>query len=433
MRKTDFFSSAFTGWATRVDSYPKRFLADNSGSYAVIAAIILPVLIGVVGLGTDVGIWLLKHGSLQTAADSGALSAANALQSGESNSNATLAANAIAASYGFAAGSNGTVVTVNMPPTSGSYQNASNAIEVILQISQARNFSSIWNSQPVTIKARAVATQGSPGSGCVLALDPSASGAATTQGSATVSLNGCALYDNSQNSSALTNGGSATISALAVDVVGGISNTSGITTTKGIATGVAAASDPYASDVLPSFSGCDYNNLSIKTTKTLNPGVYCGGITVSAQANVTLNPGTYYMDQGSFSVAGGGTITGTGVTLVLTSSSGSNYATIAISGGAVVSLTAPSSGPLSGIAVFADRKMPLGTTLKFTGGTSENFGGDIYAPTAAVSYSGGSSTSSGCTKIIGDTVSFVGNSGLAINCTGYGTQSIGLTTSHLVE
>ena len=45
---------------------------------------------------------------------------------------------------------------------------------------------------------------------------------------------------------------------------------------------------------------------------TINPGVYCNGISVHAGATLTLNPGIYYLDQGSLSVNGGATLTGVG-------------------------------------------------------------------------------------------------------------------------
>src|ERR1051326_6872577 len=77
----------------------------------------------------------------------------------------------------------------------------------------------------------------------------------------------------------------------------------------------ASPSDPYASATFPSFSGCDENNLTIKTATTKSQGVYCGGISINAGATLTLNPGIYYLDQGSLSMAGNATLTGTGVTL----------------------------------------------------------------------------------------------------------------------
>jgi hypothetical protein len=73
-------------------------------------------------------------------------------------------------------------------------------------------------------------------------------------------------------------------------------------------------------------SGCDHNNYHTTNTETLNPGVYCGGMQLnvgpgnSGSANVTLNPGIYYLDGGSLTVNAGTTLTGTGVTLVFTGS-----------------------------------------------------------------------------------------------------------------
>jgi len=204
--------------------------------------------------------------------------------------------------------------------------------------------------------------------------------------------------------------------------VGGISGSAGITTTQGVATGVAPTADPYANVPVPFFSGCDQHNFSAHTTVTINPGVYCGGMQLNAGANVTLNPGIYYLDQGGFSVNGGATIKGTGVTLIFTSSTMTNWPTASINGGATVNLTPPTTGPTAGLVMFGDRNMALGTAFKFNGGTSQYIGGAIYLPTAAVSFSGGAATGTSCTQIIGDTVTFVGNSSVAINCSGYEIQ-----------
>lgn len=411
-----------------------RFCGDRSGSYAIVTAVLFPVLIGFVAFGTDVGVWFLKHQSLQTAADSAALSAANALESG--NSDIALVAQAVSGKYGFVAGTNGTTVTVNKPPKSGSYQDSSNAIEVILKTAQPRYFSSIFNNQPLTIAARAVAREGSPGGGCVLSLDRTASGAATLQGSASVNLTNCALYDDSNSSSALTTGGTGSIQALATYVVGGVSSTANIATTQGVITDAAVVGDPYAKESPPSVPGpCQHFN---PNDSILPNTLYCN-IKVGANQTVTLSPGIYYIDVGSggsFKVDGQGTVTGTGVTLVLTSSTGSwpnNANPVSISGGATVSITAPTSGPTAGIALFADRSMPLGTPLSIAGGASQYFGGAVYAPTAAVSYAGGSSSGTGCTQIIGDTVNFVGNSSLTVDCSGAGTKNLGVSVSELIE
>jgi hypothetical protein len=156
-------------------------------------------------------------------------------------------------------------------------------------------------------------------------------------------------------------------------------------------------------------------------------------LNLNAGANVTLNPGIYYLDQGSLSVNGGATLNGIGVTLVFTSSNGHNYADATINGGANVNLVAPTTGPTAGIVLFGDRNMTVGTTFKLNGGSSEVFGGAIYIPRGAVTFSGGASSTNGCLQLIADTVTFVGNANFSINCKGYGTKSIGSALAKLTE
>ncbi|MBI3677966.1 MAG: hypothetical protein HY243_15260 [Proteobacteria bacterium] len=394
-------------------------------------ALLAPVLIGCGGLATEGGLWIYEHQTLQGAADSAALSAAT-LYSLNTSKSLTTQASGIVATYGYTVGVNSTTVTVHRPPTTGNYTSNSKAVEIIVSTSQPRLLSGIYSSTPVTITGLAVALAGNNGTGCVLSLNSTVSGGTTSQGSSAIVLNGCSLYDNSSSGTALINGGSATITADSVNVVGGISGT-GITATNGINKGVSAISDPYASVSPPSFSGCDSTNLSIKTTVTLNPGVYCQGIQMNAGANVTLNPGIYYIDRGSLSVNGSATLSGTGVTLVFTSSTGSNYASALINGGATINLTAPTTGPTAGIVIYGDRKMPTSTTFKFNGGSGQILGGAVYLPDGTVNYSGGASGSTNCTQLIGDTITFSGNANLAVNCSSYGTQSIGISQASLVE
>jgi hypothetical protein len=83
--------------------------------------------------------------------------------------------------------------------------------------------------------------------------------------------------------------------------------------------------------------------------------------------------------------------------------------------------------------MFGDRNMPLGTVFKFDGGSGQGFGGALYFPKGAIEYAGGASTNTNCTQVIGDTVNFVGNSTLSINCAGFGTKPIGTLTASLVE
>ena len=408
------------------NSLLRRFRRDESGSYVIVLALAMPVLVGTAGLGTEFGWWLYTHKSMQSAADSAAVSAATA------GSNLNAEADTVTALYGYASGTKNVTVTVNQPPSTGNYASSSQAVEVIISQPQTRLLSALFGTDPILIHARAVALANA-GTGCVLALDPSASPAVTVKGNAQLNLMNCNLYANSSDSSALNVSGTTTVSANQVGVVGGISGASSITAPNGIRTGIRAVPDPYANVSLKMPTTCDYNGkLNVKGTTTLSPGTYCGDIAVNAGATLTLDPGIYYLDGANLSVAGNATITGTGVTLVFTGSGG-NWGSATIGSNANVSLTAPTSGPTAGIVIYGDRNMPVGTAFSLTGGGTQNFGGAIYLPKAALSFSGGNGTSTSCTQIVADTLTFTGTSSVQVNCSALGGNAIGTSTAQLVE
>jgi hypothetical protein len=194
-----------------------------------------------------------------------------------------------------------------------------------------------------------------------------------------------------------------------------------------------AVTDPYA-NVTPTMpTHCDYNNkMQVKGTTTLLPGVYCGDISVNAGATVTLSPGIYYFSGANLSVAGNATITGSGVTLIFTGS-GNNWGSATIGSNANVTLTAPTSGVTKGIVMYGDRNMPVGTAFSLEGGGTQNFGGAIDLPKAALKFSGGNGTTTSCTQIIADTITFTGSSNVQVNCAALGSSVIGVQTAQLVE
>jgi Flp pilus assembly protein TadG len=407
-----------------------RFWQDRSGSYVTIFAVSLPALVGMTAFGTEEGLLLYDRQAMQHAADSAAASAAVAYSSGvTSGSGVRGQAYSVAASYGFVDKSSGASVTVNTPPSSGKYTNTNQAIEVIISQPQPRLFSALWSSHSILVTARAVALP--KDQACILALNATAAGSYSQQGSVNTNLVHCAVMDDSTSATAVSVGGSAKLSTNFVGVVGGISGKTSITASDGMVTGFHVVNDPYASVSYPTYSGCTFNNYSTHGTVTLSPGVYCGGMNLGSGAAVTLSAGVYYLDGGSLSMTGTSSLSGTGVTLVFTSSTGRNYATASISGGATLNLIAPTSGALSGIALYGDRNMPAGTLFKFTGGNMQTVGGAVYLPKANISWAGNASVSQHCTQIIGDTIQMVGDSGLSIDCSGYGTKAIASAASLL--
>lgn len=404
----------------------QRFMRDQSGSYIIVVALMMPVLIGTAGLGTEGVWWLYKHKNMQSAADSGAVSAATA------GTNLTAEANSVTAAFGYANGLNNATVTVNRPPSTGNYATTPQAVEVIVSQPQQRLLSAMFGTGTVLIKARAVAVPNS-GTGCVLGLDPTASSTVAVSGSNNLNLINCNLYSDSSASPSLNVNGAAAVSANQVGAVGSVSGASKITATNGIRTGIKPVTDPYA-NVTPTMPPyCDYNNkMQVKGTTSLSPGVYCGDVSVNAGATLTLNPGIYYFSGSNLSVAGNATVTGSGVTLIFTGS-GSKWGSATIGSNANVTLTAPTSGLTKGIVMYGDRNMPVGTTFSLEGGGTQNFGGAIDLPKAALKFSGGNGTTTSCTQIIADTITFTGSSKVQVNCAALGTSAIGAQTAQLVE
>ena len=88
------------------------------------------------------------------------------------------------------------------------------------------------------------------------------------------------------------------------------------------------------------------------TATVLHPGTYVGGLKFSGKAAVTLLPGVYVMEGGGFSVTGQASVTGSGVVII--NAPGGPSDTISVSGQGTVYLSAPTSGPYQGVAVFQD-------------------------------------------------------------------------------
>jgi hypothetical protein len=392
------------------------FLKSRDAGVAPMLALAALPLFASVGASIDFGRATSARAALQGAVDAAALKLAKDAKIADPGQLATMANNYVNAEMQNSELANLETAVSTSSGSSGYSVNMSGSGLV------ATRFMGIVGYSRLNVSVHSTAFSSQDGLGCVLSLDPHASGAATGQGSTNVLLKGCSLYDNSDNITALTVGGSAQITALSVGVVGNLTGASNINTMQGIRTGIGAVQDPYVNASFPDFSGCTQQNFSAKNTVTINPGVYCGGMKLNAGADVTLNAGIYYLDGGDLTVNGGATMKGDGVTLVFTSKNRNGYATASINGNAVVNLTPPKSGGTAGIVIFGDRAMPTGTAFTFNGGAAQYLGGAIYVPKGAVSFSGGASTSTSCTQLIGNTVTFTGNSGFALNCNSYGTK-----------
>lgn len=419
---------------TKLRTFLSRFCSDHSGTIAVVTALSLVALVGFAGLGVETSQWYTEKRGIQAAADDAALSAAVAYGQGNTTTYVT-EGKSVAGSNGFVDGVNNVTIVVSKPPQNGTYSNNNSAVEVTIVAPAKPILSAMFISQ-FDITGSSVALINGPASnGCVLALDPLASGAGTISGTSTsVALKNCSFDVNSKSGSDLVMTGGSSLSAADV-ILGGtnsVSSNSTITTTGGIRTNQPTVADPYASRTMPTPTHCDYHfNNPINSSQTLQPGVYCGGLTLNGGATVTLAPGVYIIDKGDFTMHGNSTLQGNGVTIILTSSSTINQiGNIIIDGGATLNLTAPPTGPYAGMVFWQDGRAADSNKDNFTGGSGMNITGAIYTPSQTVNYSGGNTTGgNGCTQLIAKDIIISGNSEFDNNCSGIGVSPITATTS----
>jgi Flp pilus assembly protein TadG len=372
-----------------------KIWTDESGQALIMSALCMACLIGFVALATDVGVLLREKRLAQIAADAGAIAGAGEYNYGGTT---TAATNSVTAN-GFTAGT-GTTVTVNSPPKNGPHASASpnGYVEVIVQQVQPALFRGLLGLGSITVAARAVANANGTTNGCVYTLGTSGPDISLT-GNANIQVTTCGIIDNSSSSNALSMNGNVTLDAQSIGVVGGVSKVGNITLSPTPVTGVVPTSDPLAfltAPTVPTTCSAD-PGFSGNVTKTLTPGCYTG-LSASGNVNLTLSPGLYVIN-GTFSLGGNVTLTGTGVTLDLLGSS-------SFPGNTALNLTAPTSGTYNGVLIYQPLTNPNSLSLK--GNSGATFEGIVYAPGAAVDFTGNSGTNL-YTDFVVKSLSLVGN------------------------
>jgi Flp pilus assembly protein TadG len=424
------------------------------GTVAVLVGLAAPALTVTVALGVEVSSWTVMKQGLQRTADAAALAAAESFtrdpRSASTVTATVAAAEKTAETYGAfvaelnnAPGSvtrsfNATVHTftdntVTIAKVAGIVTSTDTAFVATATAAPSFLFSGYvlkgaFKSLSATATAEIKQSQF-----CVQTLDTTPATSVSNAGidglnGATLDLSQCGVQVNSTGVDALYLTGGASLLAKAVSVSGQINTNNGATITISSGgsqvTNAPTGVNPYAAVAIPAPGTCTTQSTTITASQTLNAGTFCGGLSISNGAAVTLNSGVYIMDHGNFSLQGG-SLTGIGVTIVLTSSTGV-YGTAQIANGVTLTLTAPASGALSGIAIIQDSRAPsTGSGSSVAGGAAMNITGALVFPSQIVSFSNGSSNASSCTQLIAYQVTFTGGAKFGNSCGGVGTSGIG--------
>ena len=318
--------------------------------------------------------------------------------------------------------------TVNPIPTAPGVNNGAWWITARVVQSVPNGFSAVVGNTSGVVAARATAAI-QPGLACVYALDPSAQGAYSQNGSTTFNAN-CGIYVDSNNASAAMVGkGGAVVNASSINVVGGVNWSGPINPTP--FTGVTPFSDPLKNLSTPSpcssTTGCEDascpNNskpLVVSSNTTLSPGIYCGGIYVKS-GTATFSPGRYIIVGGGIATQDTNSIiVGSNVFIYNTYDKHNAFSPINFNANSSVQLSAPDNDPpYSGILYFEDRGCcSTMQTDSFQGGSASYFQGTIYAPSSLVQFAGNpdvgvTSSTAKYTVVIGRQFSLQGTSNMS--------------------
>ncbi len=361
-----------------------KFIKDASGSALIVTGLAFAALLASGAIAVDMGYAYAIKLRLQGTADFAAMAGATELPDEDAvraRAQAYAALNMPSATHGMVLADSDVVVgnwddgarvfTANSTPV--------NAVRVITRRAEDNGnplglfFARVLGVVDTNVASMAIASgHALP---CVLALAPNGSNSLYVDSNAGINLTNCTIHVNSSDNSGLNAQSNSNIGADETCVVGDYDGASShyfpLPTT-----GCDVMADPFDGITAPSVGGCDYTNEYIggSDIETLTPGVYCGGITIDASADVTFAPGEYIIKDGEFEVLSNAQASGAGVAFYLT---GSN-STIFFDSNTSVGFTTPTTGDLAGMLFFQDPN--AGGTHRIDSNNITGLEGAMYFP-----------------------------------------------------
>jgi Flp pilus assembly protein TadG len=406
---------------------------DRRGSITTMMGFLLGPLLGALGLGFEVGNWYLITRAMQNAADSAAIAAAT-----NGTANYATEAKAVAAQYGFVDGSNSVTVTASnaaaCPGGGNTCYSVTITQSVPLFLSQVIGYQGNTNlngalAQQLT--SSSVATQSTTQLPlCLLALGTSGAQDIATNGNPKANMTGCNVM---ANTSARCNGSN-------LNAPYGLAHNTDSGCGVIQVSNVPAVTDPYSSlaSNIPSgaLNSCggsfpqepvkhndsplpESNKWSVwppPAAQNLGNNTYvvCGDqqpngtVTVNAPSGAVL-----IVENGQLDTTNGNlsTPSGSGLTVVFSGTNGGSY-THGPTGGGILDITAPTSGPWSGVALYQDPNLTTGVDISAAGNSPTwKITGLVYLPNSNVTLSGAvnkSSAGQACFVMVMDEITING-------------------------
>ena len=371
------------------------FPHDRSGNVLTVFGLSLPIILAAAGAALDYSDLTRKRSELQKLADETALASTKALATSTAVSPSQRENDARKLAERLLKDAAGTQRTIT--PSA-----AENTVRIDLAHEHPLRFGAFVGARSSSLAVQSEATYSIPASACVLAVGQAEDAGISLVGSAKITAPQCGVWSDAPGPTSI---GAARIVARTVCGVGS-TKASSSPPAKG---GCDTVPDPYEArplrcgkhqtatcPVYTSPSGgsghsggsgsgsntytgpCDYTNVKIGASQgvaTLSPGVYCGGLSVHS-ADVLLLPGFYQIQDGPLELQGNASVTGTGVSILLSG----NNAVLDLQGSPKLSLTAMLVGPLGGIAISSNTPASPRLTSTLQGSPDVTLVGSIRLP-----------------------------------------------------
>jgi Flp pilus assembly protein TadG len=423
---------------------------DRRGAFAPMAALVITAMLGFGALAIDMGFNYYTRNKLQVTADSSALAGASqleflpdqtpmvteALDYADKNMPFTDYGNVLVAPD---------VVAGNWDPDTRTFVAALEPLNAVRTVTRQQEASGnavpaflggIAGFSSYDIAASAIATYGVgedlfPG-GCIMALSENEEDAFYIFGTATITATDCSIEVASTADCAMHAHGTPTITQVTGDGTEGIS-VAGTYCQQGTVNIDPPPTEDYTGDIQDPYRNtdpceeglncdapCDFTDASFEGSATIQPGVYCGGISWTGNGTATLEPGDYIIREGALDIGANVALDGDAGVGFYLQGSGS---VVDFGGTADITLTAQDNGSaLDGFIFFEAPKDPKEShTLRGTNGGSYEgvlyFTGDVEMKGTA----DGGLAESDCTVLIASTVYFNGTTGLNADstCSGF--------------
>jgi hypothetical protein len=315
----------------------------------------------------------MARSHLQNAADETALAGARELQLRQTDLTATTNLLRAIALDRIGTPASEPQVSVNIDPVE---RLADIRIELSLPTLLLNN---ITGKNSIVVQARARAFGGSNPL-CLVALHPAAHDTLWFGNNTKLEATGCTIHGNSNNQHGFGLYSGSLVEAGQLCAVARVGLNTTARANAQIRNDCPPMNDPLAKRTLPTPGTCLMNGGNIAGMKVLNPGTYCGSISIQPNARVELRPGVYVFHKVNLNIGKGARLFGQDVTLHFVGQGPHHNIALNTDPTSIIDLSAPRTGLTAGLLITSEQTSAYHLRFYINSENARRLLGTIYLP-----------------------------------------------------